>query len=128
MSGEYFDYKNWEVAETFEDQFEDRELNDLFSDLFCAPISERRSGGVVGALDLYKSADWSRDSYLAVVRRFKRKWFKTSRDKRLQGYVDAACGSLKRELTELIGASAQEAAGRDTKPAEVSPIDLDGED
>ena len=102
MSGGYFDYKNWEVAETFEDQFEDRELNDLFNDLFCAPISERRSGGVVGALDLYKSADWSRDDYLAVVRRFKKKWFKTSRDKRLQGYVEKACAELKAEFEELI--------------------------
>lgn len=102
MSGGHFDYKNWEVAETFEGQFEDRELNDLFSDLFCAPISEIRSGGVVGALDLYKSADWSRDDYLAVVRRFKEKWFKAPRDKRLQGYFEKACAELMDEFTELI--------------------------
>ena len=103
MSGGHFEYKNWEVAETFENQFEDREMNDLFNDLFVAPISELRSGGVVGALDLYKSADWSREDYREVVGRFKRKWFKTGRDERLRGYVDEACGNLRAELAELIG-------------------------
>ena len=103
MSGGYFDYAQASVADEFDGQWHDAELDDLFHDLFVAPIGDgHRAGGLAEALDLWLSDDWSEADYRREVAKFKQKWFKASRSKRLEGYVDQRCDELKAELHAML--------------------------
>lgn len=102
MSGGHFDYAQYSTQEAFEGVWRDAEINDLFYDLFCAPLWRNRTGGLAEALDLYESGDIGEDAYREEVAKFKKKWFKQSRSKRLRGYVDEQCAQLHdRLITEL---------------------------
>lgn len=104
MSGGYFNYAEDRVAEEYDGQWEDPEINDLFRDLFVGPIGKNgyRTGGLATALDLYKSGDCGEEFYRKEVARFKKKWFKTPRSKRLETYVDHQCETLKQKLLQMI--------------------------
>lgn len=102
MSGGHFGYAQYGTREAFEGRFCDAELNDLFYDLFCAPLWGSRTGGLAEALDLWQAGDIGEDTYREEVAKFKKKWFKQSRSKRLRGYVDQRCKELHDQLvTEL---------------------------
>lgn len=102
MSGGHFDYAQYITREAFEGQFCDAEINDLFYDLFCAPLWGSRTGGLAEALDLWQAGDIGGDAYREEIMKFKRKWFEQSRLKHLKGYVDQHCEELHDQLiTEL---------------------------
>jgi hypothetical protein len=79
-------------------QMHDQELDDLMTD-----IAE-----LAHDLEWFDSSDICEESYLQTVRRFKDKWFNSSREDRLKQYVDDAISKLKNELYGLLGVEESE--------------------
>ena len=71
----------------------DAEMNDLIKDL-C---------DLLYTLEWWQSGDTSEDRYREKLSRFKAKWFKGDRKKRLKGYIDEQIGIVRSELYSLIG-------------------------
>lgn len=120
MSGGYFSYTDQELCNNifgidpslaggptyksgiklaiFRDPMEDREISELVYDVIC----------LLHEFDYYQEYDTSRESYLAAKKRFKKKWFSTSPDKRLQtqlghalSSIDQAASKAKNNLKEM---------------------------
>lgn len=100
MSGGHFDYKQYNVADLFGDEWRDEEINELFADLFGGY-------GYGDHIDLVHELDWwicgdsSEDEYRDAVRRFKDKWFGRTHEVSAEFYAEKLqerCDELKREL------------------------------
>ena len=70
----------------------DRELDDLMKDLVK----------LTHDLEWADSADISQEEYFETVKRFKNKWFGTSREERLKEYIDEAVSGLRDELLKML--------------------------
>lgn len=101
MSGGHFDYVQYSTAEKFWGEWEDEELNELFTDLFGSSwgITESEFGrtwayengkgnGLAETLDLWKSGDIGEDEYREQVARFKKKWLRRSQEDVRDFYVE----------------------------------------
>ena len=71
----------------------DMEMNDLIADLIP----------VLKELEWWCSCDSSEEDYREAVAKFKKKWFGTSRNKRLKEYIDRRIEKVKKETYDLIG-------------------------
>ena len=71
----------------------DAEMNDLIKDLY----------EVLHDLEWWQSGDTSEDCYRNTLKKFKAKWFKGSRQKRLKSYIDEQIGIVRSQLYSLIG-------------------------
>lgn len=101
MSGGHFDYVQDRVAGEMAGQWRDEELNELFYDLFQAPLWNNRDGGLATALDLWLSCDIDEEAYREQVAKFKRKWINRSQGQRAEFYagkLQERCNELKAEL------------------------------
>lgn len=106
MSGGHFDYIEYQIVEQLSGEWRDEEINDLFYDLFEAPLWGNRTGGLMGALDYWQSGDIEEWSYRKYVNKFKDKWFKRTSEDRVNFYANklqAQCEKYKKELAgELV--------------------------
>ncbi len=92
MSGgewEYASYKIYDIA----DRVEDKEIAELLKDL----------GELVHDEEWYESGDYSRADYVETLNNFKKKWFKSSRQKRLAKMTVDELDHFKNRLLEMIG-------------------------
>ena len=96
MSGGSYSYIYSSLACECEGRMYDAEMNDLIKDL-CE---------VLHTLEWWQSGDTSEDRYRKTLDRFKAKWFKGDRKKRLKGYIDEQIGITKNQLYALIGVEA----------------------
>ena len=71
----------------------DAELDDLMKDI----------ADLARDLEWFDSGDIGEDSYKESVVKFKQKWFKSSREERLKGYIDKSVDDLRKKLYKLIG-------------------------
>lgn len=93
MSGGSHDYICFKINDELCGQMEDPELNDLIAD-----IAE-----LAHDLEWYHSGDTCEETYLKSVAKFKKKWFKTSRNKRLIKYITEEKELYIRTITRLLG-------------------------
>lgn len=102
MSGGYFEYADQRAKneifgylgdEPKKNVFEDEEISDLIWDVFQ----------LIHDYDWYKSGDTCEESYIKKKSEFKQKWFKTSRNERLKGYVDKRLEDVRKEFYGLLG-------------------------
>ena len=92
MSGgswNYFYYKLDEAAK----EMPDLEVRDLMEDL----------AALCHDAEWYDSGDYSRETYEDSLAKFKKKWFKDSREERLKYYIDKKLNEVKNELYGVIG-------------------------
>ena len=92
MSGGAFDYIYGRVAEAA-DYAEDLEIKDLLNDLADLLYEE----------EWYESGDTNKEKYIKCLNKFKEKWFGSSRELRLRGYIDEELEKTKISLYNLIG-------------------------
>ena len=92
MSGGSFDYIFCKMSDAA-DLVEDKEIAELLRDLTTLLHDE----------EWYESGDYSKDQYLETLYEFKKKWFKTDREIRLKGYIDAEIEIIKNDMYSLIG-------------------------
>lgn len=114
MSGGYFNYEEGKVRNTFNEVWEDAELNQLFCDLFGENIWEDHSisttfgvrntidaGGLVEVLDFYLSGDIDEEDYRVQVKEFKNKWLRRSAKDTTDFYKEKLqeyCDKLKKDF------------------------------
>ena len=104
MSGGHFDYENYSIGDRMQGQWHDEEINELFDDLFNAPLWGHREGGLATALDFWLSGDVDEETYREYVAKFKKKWFHRTPNNRVEFYQDKLqkyCDKLKEELGEI---------------------------
>lgn len=104
MSGGHFDWLNSRIGEEMHGQWHDEEINELFDDLFNAPLWGHREGGLATALDFWLAGDIGEDDYREWVKKFKKKWFHRTPNNRVEFYQDKLqkyCDKLKEELGEV---------------------------
>jgi hypothetical protein len=65
MSGGHYDYMCFKIENTYENELEDREMNELLKD-FCQLLHD---------LEWWKSGDISERDYRIAIDTFKIKWF-----------------------------------------------------
>lgn len=94
MSGGSHNYIYHQIDQELVGAMRDVELDDLMKD-----ISE-----LARVLEWYDSGDTSKEKYLAEVKKFKAKWFESSREERLKRYVNSKLEDLRKEVFSLIGA------------------------
>lgn len=94
MSGGSHNYIYNKIDQELVGQMEDIELDDLMKD-----ISYLADG-----LEWYHSSDISKESYFAMVKEFKAKWFESPREERLKQYVNNKLDDVQSEIVSLIGA------------------------
>lgn len=94
-----YTYPNFEEADG---KWQDEELNELYSDLFCGgEFAVHGYGGLAQSLDYYLSGDIDRSDYLDYLQEFKRKWFKRTPKNRTEYYqrkLQEYADKLKDEL------------------------------
>ena len=93
MSGGSHNYICYRIEEELVGEMHDAELNDLMKDI----------ADLAHDLEWFDSGDIGEDTYKESVIKFKQKWFKSSREQRLKGYIDKSVDDLKKELYKLIG-------------------------
>lgn len=93
MSGGSHDYICYRIENELVGSMHDIELDDLMKD-----IAE-----LAHDVEWYDSGDYGYETYEECVKKFKDKWFKTSREERLKGYIDTAINDLREELHRMIG-------------------------
>ena len=93
MSGGSHNYIFGRIEDELVGQMHDRELDDLMQDV----------ANLAHDLEWADSGDTSTEDYRESVRAFKEKWFESSREERLLGYIDSAVNRLRTELREMIG-------------------------
>lgn len=101
MSGGTFGYVNERVAHEMKGRWEDEEINELFYDLFCAPLWGSREGGLATALDFWQACDVDEEDYREYVAKFKAKWFGRTPEDRAEFYagkLQERCDELKAEI------------------------------
>lgn len=92
MSGGSFDYKYSELEDYYVGYMQDAEMNDLVKDLVK----------VLHDLEWWQSGDTREEDYRNTLNKFKNKWFKTSRNERLKGYIDKKIDKTRKELYDLL--------------------------
>lgn len=92
FSGGSYDYKFSMIDEYYCGKMYDMELNDLMQDIVK----------LTHDLEWWKSCDYNEEDYRQTVRKFKNKWFKSSRNDRLKEYIDNRFDETRKELLELI--------------------------
>ena len=93
MSGCSYDYiysKLWDECGL---RMYDAEMNEMIEEL-CIVLKD---------LEWWQSGDGDEEQYRKALTKFKDKWFKGDREKRLKGSIDEQIGIVKRELYHLIG-------------------------
>lgn len=93
MSGGSKDYTYCKVDEYFCGQMHDKELDDMMDDIVS----------LMKELEWFESGDTPEADYFKEVKRFKDKWFKTTRTERLKGYIDGSIDKTKQDLYRLLG-------------------------
>lgn len=93
MSGGSHNYICHEIDNELVGRMHDRELNALMEDV----------AKLAHDLEWYDSGDYGKDTYTKTVREFKKKWFDTSHDEILAGFIEEAVNELRGELLEMIG-------------------------
>lgn len=93
MSGGSHNYIYCRIEEDLCGRMHDAELNDLIKDIAQLAYD----------VEWYDSGDTGEDDYKESVARFKSKWFKQSRTKRLKGYIDKSIDDLRKEMYSLLG-------------------------
>lgn len=93
MSGGSYSYIYSTLYTECENRMYDAEMNDLIKDL-CEVLHD---------LEWQQSGDISEDRYRNTLTKFKAKWFKGDRQKRLKGYIDEQIGIVRSQLYSLIG-------------------------
>lgn len=93
MSGGSYSYICYTLQNECEGAMYDIEMNDLIKDL-CEVLHD---------LEWWQSGDSGEEKYRETVKKFKEKWFKETRTKRLKTYIDETINKTKNELYELIG-------------------------
>lgn len=91
MSGGAWDYASYKV-EDLSYKVEDREISELLKDL----------GELIHDEEWYESGDYSRADYLETLDKFKKKWFKSSREERLRNIVVEELDRFKNRLLDTI--------------------------
>lgn len=102
MSGGHFNYIEYQIVEQLSGEWRDLEIDELFYDLFEAPLWGNRTGGLMGALDHWLSGDVEEEAYRECVNTFKDKWFKRSNKYRVEFYagkLQEQCDRMKKELS-----------------------------
>lgn len=94
MSGGSFNYIYSKLEYEVKGKMGDIELNDLMDDII----------NLLKDLEWATSGDDAPEDYEKSVAEFKKKWFKTSRKVRLQGYIDKKAEEFKEEMTRLVNA------------------------
>lgn len=97
MSGGSMNYIYYQVQEQA-DYMGDRELIELVKDV--ADLMHDR--------EWYLSGDYGDDTWNESVRKFKEKWFKSSREERLKGMIETIFEEAKKECMQLIGVDVQD--------------------
>lgn len=93
MSGGSFDYLYYRIEETYENQFEDYEMNELLKD-FCKVLHD---------LEWWKSADYGEDTYRKSVKAFKNKWFGKTEDERITKAIKNVSSEIEKKLKNIFG-------------------------
>lgn len=104
MSGGYFSYAEFEMADRFSGQWRDEELDEMFDDLFVRGFGHRNQG-LVKTLDLWLCSDISEEDYREQVSAFKVKWLERTKEDRFEFYAQKLqdrCDELKKELGMII--------------------------
>ena len=91
MSGGAWNYASYKVTD-LADRVEDREISELLKDL----------GELIHDEEWYESGDYSRADYLETLDKFKKKWFKSSREERLRKIVIEELDRFKNRLLDTI--------------------------
>ena len=78
---------------------DDEEIAELLNDLSDVIRAQERHQIV----DATCKEPYFREAYFLKLDEFKRKWFHTSREERLTGYIDERIGKLRADLMNLIG-------------------------
>ena len=91
MSGGAWDYVSYRVEE-IADKVEDAEIKALIKDLAELLHDE----------EWYESGDYGRSDYLETLKKFKKKWFKSSREERLKGIINEELEHFKNRLNDLV--------------------------
>lgn len=92
MSGGSYDYVYSKLRNECEGRMYDLEMDDMVKDL----------SNVLHDLEWWQSGDTSEDEYRKTLAEFKSKWFKTDRETRLKGYIDAEIEKVKKRLYNLV--------------------------
>lgn len=103
MSGGSYSYIFSRLSMECEGRMYDAEMNDLIEDL-CEVLHD---------LEWWQSGDSSESRYRNTLTKFKSKWFKGDRQKRLKGYIDEQIGIVRSQLYSLIGESQESGAEND---------------
>ena len=90
MSGGAWDYVSYRVEE-LADKVEDAEIKVLIKDL----------AELIHDEEWYESGDYSRADYLETLKKFKKKWFKSSRETRIKKIIIEELDRFKNRLIEL---------------------------
>lgn len=93
MSGGSLNYISFTIESVLCGKMEDIELNHLIQDI----------ANLTHDLEWYLSGDTEESTYKESVHKFKHKWFKKSRNKRLREYIDETLDNTKKELYNMIG-------------------------
>lgn len=93
FSGGSYDYVCYKIEEQCVGRMHDVELDDLMKDI----------ANLMHDLEWWQSADSSEETYRETVNKFKNKWFETSRQERLKGYIDEKIDRTKSTLYNLLG-------------------------
>jgi hypothetical protein len=91
MSGGAWNYASYKVTD-LACRVEDEEIAELLKDL----------GELIHDEEWYESGDYSRADYLETLDKFKKKWFKSSREERLVGIINEELDHFKNRLNELV--------------------------
>lgn len=94
MSGGSHGYVCYQIESELCDKMKDPELNDLIQDV----------ANLAHDLEWADSGDIGEEDYKETVRKFKEKWFISSREDRLREYIETAVSGLRSELLNMIGA------------------------
>lgn len=92
MSGGSYDY-GYIRMDDYIGNMKDKELDDLMKD-----IRE-----LLHDVEWCDSCDISEEDYFETVKKFKNKWFKQSRNSRLENMINVEIEKTKQELLRLIG-------------------------
>lgn len=93
MSGGSYNYIYCALSNECEGAMHDEEMNDLIKDL-CEVLHD---------LEWWQSGDYGEEDYRKALIKFKEKWFKGSREKRLKEYIDKEISKMNKKLYDLIG-------------------------
>lgn len=97
MSGGHFDYLYYRIEETYADQMEDPELNEMIVDL-CELLHD---------LEWWQSADYGEDTYRETVKKFKKKWFGQTDEERLSKLSNKVIKDFEKTIKDTFGIKEQ---------------------